>query len=139
MKKFLGVLLAVLMIMSLAACGQTETTVAEEAKAEVTSASRPYEGVTLRFVADNHSWTTAMESVIAEFEEETGAVVEVEGYSEENLLSKLNVELAAGSKSIDILMLRPPLDAGTFIANGWLENLDAYSPQYASSVYAFAI
>ena len=113
MKKTFCLLLACIMLFALAAI---------PAYAE----KKPYEGVTLRFVAVNHSWTSAMEQIIAEFEEETGAKVELEGYSEDNLLSKLNVEFAAGSKSMDIVMLRPPLDGGTFIGNGWLENLDSY-------------
>lgn len=132
MKKLLCILLAATMIFTLVACGSSTSTPSAPAQESGTSGneaatdSKPYEGITLRFVADNHSWTTAMESVIAEFEEETGARVEVEGYSEDNLLSKLNVEFAAGSTSMDVVMLRPPLDAGTFIGNGWLENLDSY-------------
>jgi multiple sugar transport system substrate-binding protein len=131
-KKILCFLLAAIMLLALAACGSTTATETSTGTSTQTSSdtsnstSKPYEGVTLRFVADNHSWTTAMEDTIAEFEEETGAKVEVEAYSEDNLLSKLNVEFAAGSQSMDVVMFRPPLDAGTFIGNGWLENLDSY-------------
>ena len=129
MKKVLSILLAAAMTFSLVACSGGQSGGQSGSKSGASSsgeAAKPYEGVTLRFVAVNHSWTTAMEEVIAEFEEETGAIVEVESYSEDNLLSKLNVEFAAGSSSMDVVMLRPPLDAGTFIGNGWLENLDSY-------------
>lgn len=132
MKKYLCLLLAVIMVFTLAACGNTGTSGASQPSTGSSTggstgeAAKPYEGVTLRFVADNHSWTTAMEQAIAEFEEETGARVELEGYSEDNLLSKLNVEFAAGSKTMDVVMFRPPLDAGTFIGNGWLESMDSY-------------
>ena len=113
MKRTLMLLLAVVMLLSL-----TATPALADAK--------PFDGITLRFVAVNHSWTNAMADTIAEFEEETGARVEVEGYSEDNLLSKLNVEFAAGSKSMDVIMFRPILDAGTFIGNGWIDSLDSY-------------
>lgn len=120
MKKWLSCLMVIVMLMSLTACsGSSESETASSEEGD-------YSGVTLRFVADNHSWTTAMEEVIAEFEEETGAIVEVESYSEDNLLSKLNVEFAGNSESMDVVMYRPPLDAGTFIGNGWLASLDEY-------------
>lgn len=124
MKKWVSCLLAIVMTLSLMACsGGAESEPADDSGG---SSAGNYEGVTLRFVADNHSWTTAMEDVVAEFEEETGAKVEVESYSEDNLLSKLNVEFAGNSESMDVIMFRPPLDAGTFIGNGWLESLDSY-------------
>lgn len=124
MKKWLSCLLAIVMTLSLMACAGGKES--ESADDSGDSSAGDYKGVTLRFVADNHSWTTAMEDVVAEFEEETGAKVEVESYSEDNLLSKLNVEFAGNSESMDVIMFRPPLDAGTFIGNGWLESLDSY-------------
>ena len=127
MKKVMSLLLVAIMVLSLAACGQKDNN-------EVNNSDKPYAGITLRFVAVNHSWTTAMEPIIAEFEEETGAKVELEGYSEDNLLSKLNVEFGAKSTTMDVVMMRPPLDCGTFIGNGWLENLDSYieaDPEFA--------
>ncbi len=123
MKRTLMLFLAVVMILSF-----TATPALADAK--------PFEGITLRFVAVNHSWTNAMEQTIAEFEEETGARVEVEGYSEDNLLSKLNVEFAAGSKSMDVIMFRPILDAGTFIGNGWIDSLDSYIEKDTEFDYA---
>lgn len=121
MKRWLSCLVVVAMLASLTACSSG----ADSDTSEKTGA-QDFSGVTIRFVADNHSWTTAMEDVIAEFEEETGANVEIESYSEDNLLSKLNVEFAGNSDSMDVVMFRPPLDAGTFIGNGWLESLDTY-------------
>lgn len=134
MKKMLSRALSVIMLFSLTACagGAKESPNAEPAD----STSGDYKGVTVRFVADNHAWTTSMEGVIAEFEEETGAKVEVESYSEDNLLSKLNVEFAGNSESMDVVMFRPPLDAGTFIGNGWLESLDSYIEEDTEFDYA---
>lgn len=133
MKKMLSSALSMLMLFSLTACagGTQDSTGADTAD----SAAGDYKGVTLRFVADNHSWTTSMEEVIAEFEEETGAKVEIESYSEDNLLSKLNVEFAGNSESMDVVMFRPPLDAGTFIGNGWLEPLDSFIEKDAEFDY----
>ena len=62
MKKVMSLLLVAIMVLSLAACGQKDNN-------EVNNSDKPYAGITLRFVAVNHSWTTAMEPIIAEFEE----------------------------------------------------------------------
>lgn len=136
-KQILSGALAAAMLAALTACaGKEQDSSGTDTAGTENSAAEDYKGITLRFVADNHSWTTSMEEVIAEFEEETGAKVEIESYSEDNLLSKLNVEFAGNSESMDVVMFRPPLDAGTFIGNGWLEPLDRFIEEDTEFEYA---
>ena len=136
-KQILSGALAAAMLAALTACaGKEQDGSGTDTAGTENSVAEDYKGITLRFVADNHSWTTSMEEVIAEFEEETGAKVEIESYSEDNLLSKLNVEFAGNSESMDVVMFRPPLDAGTFIGNGWLEPLDRFIEEDTEFEYA---
>lgn len=48
MKKVMSLLLVAIMVLSLAACGQKDNN-------EVNNSDKPYAGITLRFVAVNHS------------------------------------------------------------------------------------
>ena len=118
MKKFLALLLSLLMILSLAACGGTSDNTPSGGDGD-----KPYAGVTLRVILATHDWTTAVEPKLAEFEEATGMKVEFEVYPENQLSDKLNVELGSGGQYIDAFMCRPLQEVQQFIQNGYLADV----------------
>lgn len=119
MKKFLALLLSLLMILSLAACGGGNS----DNTPSGGDGDKPYAGVTLRVILATHDWTTAVEPKLAEFEEATGMKVEFEVYPENQLSDKLNVELGSGGQYIDAFMCRPLQEVQQFIQNGYLADI----------------
>lgn len=109
----------------LAGCGGTK----EAPKAPVgeqAPAKKPFEGVTLRFLAANHPWTETIKKEIPAFEEKTGMKVSMEAIAENQLTQKLTVELTAGSGTIDVFMQRPLQEAKMFTKNGWYADLNPF-------------
>ena len=80
-------------------------------------------GEKIRVVASNNAWVTAMESLIPEFEKETGIKVELEKYYDDQLTQKITVEFAAGGNNMDVFMMRPLQEAKMFARNKWCEDL----------------
>ena len=122
MKRFLALVLSLLMAMSLVACGGSSDKAEEEAPAtdaEV-SADQPYAGTTIRVILAGHDWTNAIQPKLQEFTDATGIEVEFESYPEDQLSTKLNVELASGGQYIDVFMCRPLQEVQQFIQNGYL-------------------
>lgn len=87
------------------------------------AAKKPFEGVTIRFLAAQHPWTDTIQKDIAQFEAQTGAKVNMEVLAENNLSQKLTVELTAGTGTVDVFMQRPLQDAKQFEKNGWYADL----------------
>jgi multiple sugar transport system substrate-binding protein len=84
-------------------------------------------------VTANHPWGEAIKPLIPEFEEATGAKVDVQSYFEDQLTQKLTVQFTAGSTTPDVFMYRPLQDGKLFYKNGWLANLNEYvnkNPDY---------
>lgn len=117
MKKALSLILCLMMVLSLAACAApaAETVPAAEAAAPAAQAAapaeetgdKPYAGQTIRVILASHDWTDAVESKLEEFTTRTGIEIEFEIYPEDQLSTKLNVELASGGAYIDVFMCRP--------------------------------
>ncbi|UQZ86288.1 putative ABC transporter-binding protein precursor [Paenibacillus konkukensis] len=63
---------------------------------------------------------------LPEFESETGLRVDLQIFSNEQLSTKLTVQLDADSSSPDVFMLRPLEELKLFHKNGWLLPLDDY-------------
>lgn len=122
MKKIIAMLLLVAMLFTLAACGGEEaaTSSAAPASSAAAAADQPYAGTSIRVILASHDWTTAIESRLAEFEEATGIDIQFEVYPEDQLSTKLNVELASGGQYIDVFMCRPLQEVQQFILNGYL-------------------
>ena len=98
MKKFVSLMLCLIMVLSLAACGakKEETPAAPAPSAPAASApaaDQPYAGTTIRVILAGHDWTTAVKDRLGEFTETTGIEIEFESYPEDQLSTKLNVEL----------------------------------------------
>lgn len=123
MKKALALLLSLVTVFSLAACGANSETTPAGSAAAGGSAAKPYEGTTLRVILATHDWTTAVEPKLSEFEDATGMKVEFEVYPENQLSDKLNVELGSGGQYIDAFMCRPLQEVQQFIQNGYLADV----------------
>ncbi|OXM85421.1 ABC transporter substrate-binding protein [Paenibacillus rigui] len=63
---------------------------------------------------------------LPEFESQTGLKVDLQIFSNEQLSTKLSVQLAADSSNPDVLMLRPLEELKLFHKNGWIQPLDEY-------------
>ena len=135
MKKMIALLLAVLMLVSLAACGASEPAPTEAAKVETpvadagnepAKAEKPYEGVTLNILTCNFSATRWMYDHLHEFEEKTGIKVIVEELGLEQINTKTMVSMTAGGTDVDLICFQPDKYVKMYTANGWLEPLDRY-------------
>ena len=122
MKKTLSLILCLVMVLSLAACAAPaveETTApaetGETAASTEEAGDKPFEGQTIRVILASHDWTTAIESKLSEFIDKTGIKLEFEVYPEDQLSTKLNVELASGGTYIDVFMCRPLQEVQQFI------------------------
>jgi len=89
-------------------------------------AKKPFEGVSIRFMASVHPWTDTIKKEIPAFEEKTGMKVNLEMLAENQLTDKLTVELTAGSGTIDVFMQRPLQEAKLFAKNGWYADLNPF-------------
>ena len=130
MKKALSLILCLVMVLSLAACAAPaaeETTAptetGETAAPTEEAGDKPFEGQTIRVILASHDWTTAIESKLSEFTDKTGIKLEFEVYPEDQLSTKLNVELASGGTYIDVFMCRPLQEVQQFIQNGYLADI----------------
>lgn len=81
------------------------------------------EGETIRVTLANHVWTETIKELIPEFEEETGAKVEISQLAEDQLSDQYNVKLNAGTDEIDVLMYRPLQENKLFASNGYLSDI----------------
>lgn len=135
MKKALALLLVLVMVLGLVACGnetapketapKADAPVAGETQgAEV--AGKPFEGVVLNVLGNNSVVGETLLEQKDDLYEKTGIILNYEQYSNEQLSSKLAVSLSAGSTDIDIMLIRPLDEAALFIENGWAENLSAW-------------
>ncbi len=98
---------------------------------------KAYEGSTVRFLANQHPWTTAIEEYIPQFEAETGIKVNLETLPEDQFRQKVLVELTTGAGTVDVFMSMPPQEGLKFHSAGWYEPLQDYianpaltSPEY---------
>ena len=90
MKKLISLLLVLVMILGLVACGGAEAPATEAPKAEAPKAeaptadanARPFEGRTLTIAHGHHAYADAYNAQFAAFEEKYGCTIEVEMLSE---------------------------------------------------------
>jgi multiple sugar transport system substrate-binding protein len=132
MKRFhrtlaLGLTLAVVAGIALTGCaGRTQETKSQDQATPAAAAKKPFEGVTIRFLAAQHPWTDTIKKEIPAFEEKTGMKVNMEVYAEAQLTDKLTVELTAGTGTIDVFAQRPLQEAKLFEKNGWYADLNTF-------------
>lgn len=87
---------------------------------------KAYEGSTVRFLANKHPWTDAIEEYIPQFEAETGIKVNLEILPEDQFRQKVLVELTTGAGTVDVFMSMPPQEGLKFHSAGWYEPLQEY-------------
>ncbi len=87
---------------------------------------KAYEGTTIRFLANKHPWTSAIEEYIPQFEADTGIKVNLEVLPEDQFRQKVLVELTTGAGTVDVFMSMPPQEGLKFHSAGWYEPLQDY-------------
>ena len=99
--------------------------VAGGCKAKSSAASdKPFAGQTLRYVSANQPcMDNTVQKRAGEFEALTGAKVTMEIMDTDQYTNKVMVELAAKTKTLDVICLRPLNDLKLFYRNGWLTDL----------------
>lgn len=132
MKKFLALLLALVMTLSMVACGgqaeapAADAPAAEAPAADAPAAEKPFAGETITICTTaSGPITSAMEN-IAQFEELTGIKVQFELYEFQEAIDKQNINAAGGGTSIDVLCYRPIQETVTWFENGYFEPLNDY-------------
>lgn len=66
---------------------------------------KPFEGVTLRVLSTQQPWDAAVSELIPEFEEQTGAKVQMDLYAFGQVVQKVGVELSTGSPAYDVFFV----------------------------------
>ncbi|HEY3368099.1 MAG TPA: sugar ABC transporter substrate-binding protein [Symbiobacteriaceae bacterium] len=90
------------------------------------AAAKPFEGVSIRFMASQHPWSDTIEKDLPAFEAKTGMKVSMEKIAENQLTDKLKVELTSGTGTVDVFMQRPLQEAKLFGKNGWYADLNTF-------------
>lgn len=105
MKKLIALLLALVMVLSLAACGAKEEAPKAEAPAADAPAAEglPYEGETLTVLYMSGVYADAARAMVPEFEAATGAKVEVVDYPYLTLHEKALLDLTSFTGSYDVI------------------------------------
>lgn len=102
------------------------------------SEDKPFEGQEITFADTGAgSWEEKLEPIIAKFEEETGAKVNMELYAHSDYLEMLQVKLPSESDDYDVIGVDVPLVA-SYATKGWIAPIDSYftddeKAQFASS------
>ena len=147
MRKFLSLLLAVMLLATLAACGgnnnatPSDTASPGNTTPEDSSSTsganntndKPYAGTTLSVVVCTSAFIDHLASSLPEFEAETGIKVEMEQMQDSQVTNKVSVTCAAESGDVDVFGYRPLQESTLYSNNGWLEPLDSYvadSPEF---------
>jgi multiple sugar transport system substrate-binding protein len=77
----------------------------------------------VRVSLPNHTWTTAIQQRIPDFEAKTGLKVNLTTFGEDQLSDQYNVKLNSSSADFDVMMYRPLQEGKLFVQNGWLSSL----------------
>ena len=129
MKKLVSLLLALVMVLSLAACGAKEPAAeapnAEAPKAEAPVAEATGEKITV--ILPRHEMDTIgfYEEMTREFEAQTGITVELILMGWDQVADRLTADLAAGGGTYDVIELDNAW-VEKFVNNGWIAPLDEY-------------
>lgn len=136
-KRLIALLLSLLMVTGLfAGCGSKEDTAStdnggdtqtSDTASEVTGEFdwKRYEGTELTVLFSEHTYASAVEAKLADFEALTGIKVNFSTMPESNYYDKLNVELSSRSGSIDVFMTGA-YQSWEYATAGNMEPLDDY-------------
>lgn len=135
MKKFLAILLALVMVLAMAACGAPAApdAPAADAPAAPEAPAQPYKGTTLNVVICTSAFMDRVIEAVPEFEAATGIKVNIEQLQDAQVSNKVSVTCSAESGDVDVFGYRPLQESTLYTNNGWLENLTDYiaaSPEF---------
>lgn len=117
-------------MMAAALAGSMMSTVGVQAE------EKPFEGQEITFADTGAgSWEEKLEPIIAKFEEETGAKVNMELYAHSDYLEMLQVKLPSGADDYDVIGVDVPLVA-SYATKGWISSVDDYFSDEEKSQFA---
>lgn len=79
---------------------------------------------TINLLANDHPWIHHIAEHLSEFTRETGIVVNVEVYPEEQFRAKRTVEMLSGISEFDLFMIMPGNSLSEYHHRGWVEPLE---------------
>ena len=115
MKKYVSLLLVVCLLLTMAACGNSESTQDTSASTEAPATSqsaaaenaesneRPYEGETLTLLFMSGTYADMAREIEASFEERTGADLEIVDFPYAQLHEKMLLDFTSGSAAYDVV------------------------------------
>ena len=103
MKKWIALLLALVMVLSMTACGAKDDAPAGDTPDDGASTGLPYEGETLTVLYMSGVYADAARAMVPEFEAATGAKVEVVDYPYLTLHEKALLDLTSYTGSYDVI------------------------------------
>ena len=105
---------------------KTEAAKTTENEQTEASADKPFAGQSITWTDTGAGdWEDNLAPIVAKFEEETGAKVNVELYSHADYLEMLQVKLESGSDDYDVIGIDVPLVAA-YAVKDWVLPLDEY-------------
>lgn len=132
MKKMLSIFLAIVMALSLVACGSSPSPSADTPAAPTSAptaseaAAKPFEGQTITIVTTGSGPVYAAAKYLDEFEAQTGIKVVLEQYEFQEAINKIAINAAAGGSDIDVICYRPIQETLTWYGNGYFAPLNDY-------------
>ncbi|MFW5806713.1 MAG: ABC transporter substrate-binding protein [Spirochaetota bacterium] len=82
--------------------------------------------VTIRLLANDHPWIHHTMEHLSDFTRDTGIIVEVDVYPEEQFRAKRTVEMLSGISEFDLFMIMPGNSLSEYHHRGWVEPLDRF-------------
>lgn len=99
---------------------------ADNAEADKGNSDKPFAGQSITWTDTGAGdWEKNLEPIIAKFEEETGAKVNMELYSHADYLEMLQVKLESGSDDYDVIGIDVPLVA-SYAVKDWVSPMNEY-------------
>ncbi|MDA8219465.1 MAG: sugar ABC transporter substrate-binding protein [Dehalococcoidales bacterium] len=87
---------------------------------------KKYKGTELRYVGWNDNWSQPMNPKVPEFEELTGIKLNWEQLAQDQNRQKVQTELTAKNKDIDLIYIAPHVEGIKYYKAGWIFPLDEY-------------
>ncbi len=81
---------------------------------------------TINLLANDHPWIHHIAEHLSDFTRETGIVVNVEVYPEEQFRAKRTVEMLSGISEFDLFMIMPGNSLSEYHHRGWVEPLERF-------------
>lgn len=87
---------------------------------------RRFEGSNIRFVMNSHPFTSFVEPLIPEFQEQTGINITLEIFPEDQFRQRRLLEVSSGASTLDGYMFMPGQEGAQYLGAGWVRYLDDF-------------